>query len=233
MSLETRRTPPSIAGTRSSSHPFGRKRLHSDAGSRTWSDRSRKASTDVIVSENRNADGWYRPDSGQTERNLVRNRGNDGKGKAADPAARVQTISHSSVEIKPSPTTGTNLSSHDVQPQSGDLSLVHGRLSFTKNGKPIPNDPPRIVSACFGGLLDLHCISGEIIRILDNYYGHNDDGTCSYAKGGCFRRPNRGFGIAEQTCNTKTSCSNLQVTRVMCGEGYTNYQQIVYECIPG
>ena len=117
---------------------------------------------------------------------------------------------------------------------SQDFLLVHGSLSFNRNpAQTVPNAPPQIVSACFGKMMDLQCSDGKIIRIMDDFFGHSDNGKCEYSVDGCFRRPERGLGIAEQTCNTKTSCTNLQVTRVMCGEGYTNYQQIAYECIPG
>jgi len=116
------------------------------------------------------------------------------------------------------------------------------------------------VSACFHDTISLSCGSGSRILVLEDFYGgpavYGAENTgapwegavanhrqgvdqlgspCRHVVGHCVvpSPADRDLSLVRRYCNGRETCKDLQVQRRLCNSHRTNYQQVVYSCVPG
>lgn len=115
------------------------------------------------------------------------------------------------------------------------------------------------VSACFHDTISLSCGPESRILVLEDFYGgpavygaaggvggagsshavdiagDSQGSPCRHAAGHCVvpAPADRDLSLVRRYCNGRQTCSNLQVQRRLCNSHRTNYQQVVYTCVPG
>ena len=121
--------------------------------------------------------------------------------------------------------TTTDVKESGINSETDAMKRLRQTHNVVKKGKYTT------ASACFGEIINFECNNGEVIRIIDDFYGKSSEGHCEYEEDDCVLRAASGQGVADQLCNGKTDCHNLIVSRMFCQQKITNYQQVTYECL--